>query len=68
MSLTGFNRLRRMQQVEEMKPEKITQVKEEVKEEPQVVEEVEVKEEIQEPIEESNEEKEVTRTNARKRR
>ena len=66
MSLTGFNRLRRMQQVEEMKPENI-QPKEEVKEE--IIEPVieEIKEEKVEEIKEEPVEEEKPATTARRR-
>ena len=57
MSLTAFNRLRRMQQVEAMKPENI------VKEEPKPVEIVEEK-----PVEIVNVVEEPKETNTRRRR
>lgn len=58
MSLTAFNRLRRMQQTEEMKPENIAKTAEEPKEEKVVEVEPEVTEEVK--TEETVEEKPVT--------
>ena len=50
MSLTAFQRVRRMQQVEEMKPENI--LKQEVKEEPKIIE-PSIKEEVNEEVKEA---------------
>ena len=71
MSLTGFNRLRRMQmqQVEEMKPENIVkEEKIEIKEEPKIEEaKEEIKEEnIEAPEEEIKEAEESVRPRRRR--
>lgn len=67
MSLTAFNRLRRMKQEEAMKPENIGSSQEAVAEEPKV-QEVEPK--VQEPVEEVNNQEvvEETQTSARRGR
>ena len=53
MSLTGFNRLRRMKQEEAMKPEKVAEEKTEIAVEPQIIE-PEIKEEKIEEVEEKS--------------
>ena len=68
MSLTGFNRLRRLQQVESMKPENIIKEQEEAKKAQEIaVEEVKQPEPVvEEQPEIKNEEK--SSTSARRRR
>lgn len=66
MSLTAFNRIRRMQQVEEMKPENIKKVQEEKPMVPEVVEENNFKDEPLVP--EVQEEKPVEKTKTAARR
>lgn len=64
MSLTAFNRLRRMQQVEEMKPENIMKKAEEEEVKEQIIEEP-VVEEVKEVVAEE-EVKEETKTAKRR--
>lgn len=69
MSLTAFQRYRRMKQVEEMKPENIIKAQEEAKEKSMVPEEVveeNFKEEPLVPDEEVKEEKKETKTATRR--
>ena len=65
MSLTAFNRIRRIQQVEEMKPENIQKAKEEKSIVPEVVEENNFKDE---PLVPEVEEKSVEKTKTATRR
>lgn len=66
MSLTAFNRIRRMNQVEEMKPENIKKAQEEKAEEVPVKEEIKIEAPVEEVKEEKVEEKPNTQT-ARRR-
>lgn len=62
MSLTAFNRLRRMKQEEAMKPETIAQVEEKVEEPVQAA----VEEKVEAPVQEATAEE--TKTSARRGR